>query len=73
MPAKVYGLGTAKIVQPERPIPVRAWVELVGGDWKQVDGDVVAYTRKAVRFRFVDRAGNLESAWLWANAVIERR
>lgn len=33
----------------------------------------MAYTRKAVRFRFVDSAGNVESAWIWAGAVIERR
>lgn len=73
IPDKVWGLGSADFKEPERPIPVRAWVEMVNGKWKQLDGDMVAYTKKAGRFRFVDEAGNLESAWIWASQVIERR
>lgn len=73
IPDNVYGLGTAKVTFPEHPIPVRAWIEYIGGKWEQLDGDVVAYTQKACRFRYIDTAGNVESAWIWANAVIGRR
>ncbi|WP_125778372.1 hypothetical protein [Antribacter gilvus] len=61
------------VVEAERPIPVRAWIVTVRGDDREVDGDVMAWTRKAVRLRYVDKYGHLDSAWIWANAVIGRR
>jgi hypothetical protein len=39
---------------PDRAIPVRAWVLTVSGEDLEVDGDAIAWTRRAVRVRFVD-------------------
>lgn len=73
LPDKVWGLGSGDWKQLERPIPVRAWVMMINGTWKQIDGDMVAHTKKAGRFRFIDEAGNVEGCWIWASQVIERR
>lgn len=64
-----YGAGE---VRPERVIPVRAWVITVSGEDIEVDGDAVAWTRRAVRVRFVDRFGHLDHAWVWVGAVTRR-
>ena len=73
IPDKVWGLGSGEWKELEHPIPVRAWVEMIDGTWKQIDGDMAAHSKKAGRSRLVDQAGNLASAWIWASQVIERR
>lgn len=58
--------------RPERPIAVRAWIVTVSGEDLEVDGDAVAWTKRAVRVRFVDQIGHLEHAWVWVGAVTRR-
>lgn len=58
--------------RPERAIPVRAWILTVNGEDLEVDGDAVAWTRRAVRVRFVDKHGHLDYAWVWVGAVTRR-
>ncbi|WP_254630681.1 hypothetical protein [Cellulomonas sp. GbtcB1] len=58
--------------RPERTILVRAWVLTVNGERIEVDGDAVAWTKRAVRTRLVDRFGYLDHAWVWVGAVTRR-
>lgn len=67
--ARQHGL---PITEPERPIAVRAWIVTVRGEDLEVDGDAMAWTPRAVRVRYVDRFGHLDSAWVWAGAVTRR-
>ncbi|WP_251151344.1 hypothetical protein [Cellulosimicrobium sp. Marseille-Q4280] len=60
------------VTQAPEPIPVKAWVVTVAGDDLEVAGDATAWTSRAVRVRFVDKFGHLDSAWLWAGAVSRR-
>lgn len=60
------------VTQAESPIPVTAWIVTVQGDDLEVHGDAMAWTKRAVRVRFVDKHGHLDSAWLWAGAVSRR-
>ncbi|WP_205692789.1 hypothetical protein [Cellulomonas sp. IC4_254] len=65
-----YGSGTE--VRPERAIAVRVWIQTVSGEDLQVDGDALAWTKRAVYVRYVDKYGHLDRAWVWVGAV-ERR
>lgn len=58
--------------RPERTIPVRAWVLTVNGEDFEVDGDAVAWTKRAVQVRFVDRFGHVDHACVWVGAVTRR-
>ena len=53
------------------PIPVRAWVRFPEVAI-EVDGEVIGWTRRAVRVRFTVRDGAVFETWVWASAV-ERR
>ena len=61
-----------KVPTPDRPIPVRAWIVTVKGEDLEIDGDAMAWTERAVRVRYVDKFGHLDSAWVWASAVTRR-
>lgn len=56
----------------DRPIPVTAWLVTVAGADMQVDAEAIAWTRRAVEVRYVDRHGRPDSAWVWAGAVTRR-
>lgn len=70
MPSQYGGDGGER--RPERTIPVRAWIITVSGEELEVDGDAVAWTRRPVRVRYVDRHGHLDYAWVWVGAVTRR-
>lgn len=62
-----YGSGTE--VRPERAIAVRVWIQTVSGEDLQVDADALAWTKRAVYVRYVDKFGHLDRAWVWVGAV----
>jgi hypothetical protein len=66
---KQYGF---EVTTPETPVPVRAWILTVGGEEFEVDADVIAWTKRAVQIRYIDRFERPDTAWVWAGAVVRR-
>lgn len=63
---------TARIVRPDEPVPVRAWLRQRQSGEHLVDGEAIAWTDRQVELRYIDPHGRQGWAWLWASAV-ERR
>lgn len=57
------------MTQPETPVPVRVWVLVPRQGFTQVDGEAIAWTRRQVRVRYLDKHGRTGVSWVWANAV----
>ena len=60
-------LDVQPVTRTPRPHKVRAWVRYPDGPL-QVDGEVVAWTPRAVAVRW-SAGENLHKAWVWASAV----
>lgn len=52
-------------------VPVQAWMATPQGD-ELVDGEAVAWSRRAVRVLYFDKHGREGYAWVWAYAVMRR-
>ncbi|WP_277212361.1 hypothetical protein [Isoptericola croceus] len=62
----------ARIVRPETPVPVRAWLRQRQSGEHLVDGEAIAWTERQVQVSYLDPLGRRGWAWVWASAV-ERR
>lgn len=62
----------ARVVRPDEPVPVRAWLRQRQSGEHLVDGEAIAWTDRQVEIRYIDPNGRQGWAWLWASAV-ERR
>jgi len=61
-----------RMVQPETPLPVRAWITSGRGKSFHADAHAVAWTSTQVRVRYLDPGGREGFAWVWASAVRRR-
>ncbi|MFP3714055.1 hypothetical protein [Puerhibacterium sp. TATVAM-FAB25] len=67
-----YRTADEQVVPAPQPFPVRAWLVTVAGDDLEVEGEAVAWTRRAVHVRFTDKHGRPDDAWVWVGAVARR-
>lgn len=67
VPPKVT-IGEA-ITRPDHPLRVRAWIVDGHGRDVEVDGEAVAWTRRAVHLHYFNETGREGFAWVWASAV----
>lgn len=61
-----------RIVRPDEPIPVYAWICQRQIGEARVRGEVIAWAGVQVHVRYMDPRGREGWVWLWAQAV-ERR
>lgn len=67
------GLGRATVSTPANAVPVWAWVHY-GSTALRVKAEVVGWTSTgAVAIRWPVRQQGIQRAWVWANAVVERK
>lgn len=59
----------ASVTRPQEPPRVGAWIVDGRGRDVEVDGEAVAWTRRAVRVRYQDAGGREGWVWVWASAV----
>lgn len=61
-----------RVVRPDQPIPVRAWIVQRQSRESEALGEALAWTSRQVQVRYIDAHGREGWAWLWANAVTRR-
>ena len=62
------GSESEPVTQAEKPIPVTAWVPVTPGV-VQVEAEVTAWTKRAVRIEWQDDDGSRTTVWVYAGAV----
>jgi hypothetical protein len=68
----VKALGSDSITRPTEAPRVRAWIVDGRGRDVEVEGEAIAWTRRAVHLRYQDSAGRQGWVWVWASAVTRR-
>ncbi|ROR97770.1 hypothetical protein EDD28_2459 [Salana multivorans] len=58
-----------RVTTPDKPVPVRVWIDAGRTAWQHCDGLAVAWTPRQVQVVYIDVHGRQGTTWVWANAV----